>query len=101
MKLYQTRRAFVNAVQFTQELAVAMLCDDAPGPFGLRAGGSANLTQRTAYGAYLYVGEPADGKRARLNDWVVLGSDGLLEVFSDAVFAENYEPAPPAPEATE
>lgn len=87
---YRTRSSDVEAIEITRELAIAVLIDKKPMPFGLSMGGQYHPARRVVQEAS--VRYPDDGGTgARIGDWLVKDWSGRIRAFTAEAFHANYE----------
>lgn len=93
MPIYREKPDLVEAIQLTEELAISVLIDKQPGPFGLTINGSVNPTERKVYDAYVYVNTFDGPIMLKIGDWIIkeLSSKFLTGCCNDE-FVEKYEP---------
>lgn len=94
MAKYRKRPVMIEAVQFTPELALAMLRDNVPGPFGLAiSSGSWSERNNTLHEAQTYITiDTLEGAmRCSVGDWVIRGVSGELYPCKPDIFALTYE----------
>ncbi len=89
MTQYRSRRAVVEAMQFTKEA-----CDEVS-----RWVASANRWQGSGTSYTLSIEVGGDWIIAELNDWVIRLGENEYEVLSSKVFADKYEPFAESPES--
>lgn len=90
---FRKRPVVIEAVQFTEALAIAMLIDKQDGPFGLHASGSYHPEKRKVYTACIYVDTLKGKMRADLDDWIIRGVKSELYPCKPEIFAATYESA--------
>ncbi len=91
--LWRKRPVTIEAVQFTEELAVSMLVDRGIGPFGLVACGDCHPARRTVSRAWITIKTLEGTMRADVGDWIIRGVKGELYPCKPDIFAATYEPA--------
>lgn len=94
MPNFRTKPIIIEAVQFTPALALAMLRNEADGPFGLRiSSGRWSESTKTVNAAATYIEIDTRGGRVlcHVGDWVVRHPNGELSPYKPDVFAARYE----------
>lgn len=93
MARYRKKPVEIEAVQFTEDLALRMLIDRQDGPFGLRASGNYHPEDRTISAAWISIKTLEGVMRADLNDWIIKGVHGELYPCKPEIFSATYDPA--------
>lgn len=89
---YRKRPIVIEAVQFTEALAIAMFIDKLEGPFGLHASGTYHPEKREVYSACIHVNTLEGKMRADLGDWIIRGVKSELYPCKPDIFEATYEP---------
>lgn len=90
---YRKKPVVIEAIQFTEALALKCLEDKKPGPFGLNVSARWNPKNKTVDSAYLHIETLEGNMRADLNDWIIKGVKGELYPCKPDIFEATYEPA--------
>jgi hypothetical protein len=91
MAKFRKKPVEIEAIQFTPDLALRMLIDKEPGPFGLRASGNYHRLNRTVSNAWISINTLEGTMRANLGDWIIRGVDGEIYPCKPDIFAQTYE----------
>jgi hypothetical protein len=95
MPLFRKKPVVIEAVRFTEDLAIRMLIDREPGPFGLTASGDYHPERREIHRAWISIKTLEGTMRAEPNDWIIRGVQGELYPCKPDIFDATYEPADP------
>lgn len=97
MAKYRKKPVIVEAIQFTEEMAIRCLCDREPGPFGLSVSGDYHPVRRTVSHAWIsirsHVGGDRGVERAEIGDWIINSSKGEFFPCKPDDFEARYEDA--------
>lgn len=91
MAQYRKKPVVIEAIQFTEDLALRMLVDKEDGPFGLRASGNYHPGNRTISRAWIGIKTLEGPMRAEIGDWIIRGVQGELYPCKPDIFAQTYE----------
>jgi hypothetical protein len=92
MSRFRKKPVEIEAVQFTEDLALRMLVDKEPGPFGLQASGNYHPGNRTVSRAYISIKTLEGRMSADVGDWIIRGVKGELYPCKPDIFAATYDP---------
>jgi hypothetical protein len=93
MAKFRKKPVVIEAEQFTEDLALRMLIDKEPGPFGLQASGNYHPPSRTVSRAWIGIKTLEGVMRADIGDWIIRGVNGELYPCKPDIFAATYDPA--------
>jgi len=93
MPRYRKKPVEIEAIQFTEEMALRMLIDKHEGPFGLCASGNYHPENRTVSAAWIPIKTLEGVMRADLGDWIIKGVQGELYPCKPDIFSATYDPA--------
>jgi len=88
---YKSKPVEIEAIKFTEELALDCLLNQRSGPFGLYITGSWNQTLKTLQEAYINIETLEGVMRANVGDWIIKGLIGEFYPCKDEVFQKKYE----------
>lgn len=89
---YRKKPVVIEAEQFTKEMALSVLVDKQPGPFGLSVSGNYHPERRELYSAYVSIRTLEGTIRADIGDWIIRSIKGELYPCKPDIFAATYEP---------
>ncbi len=90
---YRKKPVVIEAERLTEEMALASLIDNAPGPFGLSVSGNCHPPTRKLYSAFVRIETLEGVMKADLGDWIIKGIKGELYPCKDDIFTATYEAA--------
>jgi hypothetical protein len=94
MPKFRKKPVVIEAVQFTEDMALRMLIDAEPGPFGLQASGNYHPANRTVSRAWVSIKTLEGVMKADVGDWIIRGIQGELYPCKPDIFAATYEQVP-------
>lgn len=89
---FKKKPVIIEAIQFTEEVALSVLADKQPGPFGLGVSGSWHGPTRKLHSASIGIKTLEGVMRANLGDWIIKGVKGELYPCKPDIFEATYEP---------
>ena len=92
-RMFRKKPVVVEAVQFTEDLALRMLVDKETGPFGLQASGTYHPGNRTISRAWIGIKTLEGVMHAEVGDWIIRGVQGELYPCKPDIFEKTYEAA--------
>lgn len=97
MGKYRKKPVFVEAIRFTEEMAIRCLCDREPGPFGLNVSGDYHPERRTVSRAWVSIKSRVSSEaaidRAEIGDWIINSSKDEYFSCKPDDFEARYEAA--------
>lgn len=88
---FRKKPVVIEAVQFTDAMALSMLADGEPGPFGLTACGDYHSADRKIRRAWISISTLEGTMRAVPGDWIIKGINGELYPCKPDIFDATYE----------
>jgi hypothetical protein len=95
MAKFRKKPVVIEAIQFTEAVAVSCLIDrdgDAA-PFGLHVSGSYHRDRREINYAEIFIKTLKGTMTANMGDWIIKGVQGELYPCKPDIFEATYEPA--------
>lgn len=93
MSKFRKKPVVIEAIQLTEEIALACMVDKQPGPFGLTVCGDCHPPTRKVGKAYVVIRTLEGDMTASLGDWIIKGVKGEFYPCKDQIFKMTYEPA--------
>ena len=90
---YRKKPVVIEAVQFTEENALAWLNDKTKAPFGLSVSGSWHPKDQVIWSVYICIQTLEGQMLARIDDWIIKGVKGELHPCKPDIFEATYDPA--------
>ena len=91
MPKFRKKPVVIEAIQFTNEVAISVLIDKEKGPFGLSVGGNYHPERREIYAAWIIVKTLEGNMRADIGDWIIKGVKGEFYPCKPDIFEDTYE----------
>ena len=91
MAKFRKKPVVIEAIQLTEQLALACLCDRTPGPFGLHISGQFHPQNGTVTNAYATIYTLEGKMKASLGDWIIKGVADELYPCKPDIFEQTYE----------
>jgi hypothetical protein len=88
---FRKKPVVIDAIQFTKDVALAVLVDRQPGPFGLVVSGDYHPTRREVSRAWVSIKTLEGVMRAEFGDWIIKGMQGELYPCKPDIFEATYE----------
>ena len=96
MGKYRKRPIVIDAVQFTEKLALELFCKRESPIFGkLTPNGSYHPADGIVYEAHIIIDTLEGAMKADINDWIIKGVNGELYPCKPDIFEKTYEPVEP------
>lgn len=91
MPKFRKKPVVIEAVQFTEAVAIACLIDREPAPFGLIVSGDYHPERRTVSRAWISIKTLEGTMRADMGDWIIKAVQGEFYPCKPDIFEETYE----------
>lgn len=94
---YRRKIVEVDAVQITEDMVVAHLCEEGPLPEGVSTASASYHPPRGQVHRWVGVLTTLDGEKAErveIGDWIVTDWQGLPHVYTADQFRADFEPVP-------